>query len=134
MLAADVPTLDERDFSSDELGKVRFGRSRFLSGLGAMLFGYTTALLVRADPALAQHLAIPWPCEGFGECHYCNGSLCTNYCSWPGPPHTHCRSGGQYWETCTPAGSLYRCRDWHEQFPGYALHHCICSAGLGSCR
>lgn len=112
---------------------VLFGRSRFLAKLGAAMAGAATAAVLRSQPAYAQHEGTPYPCGGYPKCHYCDGSLCTSYCSWPSG-HSHCQSGGQYWETCTSAGNLYRCRDWHEEFPGLTQHHCICSASIGRCR
>jgi len=94
-----------------DAGRVRFGRNRFLAALGGGLFGFATSRVLRAEPALAQHEGTPWPGGG----------------------HSHCPTGGQYWETCTSNGNRYRCRDWHEKFPGYLEHHCICVAGLGRC-
>ncbi len=113
-------------------------RSRFLAVAGAALTGLATGRVLRAEPALARHNPVQGPCQGgdrseWGACHYCDGSICTSYCSWPGPPHSHCPSGGQYWEVCTTNGNRYRCRDWHEKFPGYDSHHCVCRAGLGRC-
>lgn len=122
------------EFDPGVLDRAPFGRNRLLAGLGASLFGFATSRILRTEPALAQHRPVPYPCEGFRECHYCDGSLCYRYCSWPGGGHTHCRSGGQYWEVCTSNGNRYRCRDWHEDFNGDGSYrHCICSAGLGRC-
>jgi hypothetical protein len=46
------------------------------------------------------------------------GASCTAYCSWPGGGHTHCRSGGQCWNTCISSSQkMHRCCDWHETFP-----------------
>lgn len=111
-------------------------RSRFLKVVGGGLFGAATSLVIRQEPAFAQHLATPWPCYGYPECHYCEsgGSYCTSYCWWPhSPGNGHCHTTNQYWDTCTTNGNWYRCRDWHEQFPGYAAHHCLCRHGRGRC-
>lgn len=115
----------------------RVDRSRFLAMAGAGLFGFATSRVLRSEPAYARHNPVVAPCYGgdrseWGACHYCDGSLCTNYCHWH-DGHTHCPSGGQYWETCTSNGNRYRCRDWHEQFPGYEHHHCVCTGSLGRC-
>jgi len=127
-----VPSVIEADPAV--LAQVPFGRNRFLAALGGTLFGYVTGMVVRSQPAEAAHQDPLWPCEGFGRCHYCDGSICYRYCFWPGGSHSHCPSGGQYWETCTSAGTRYRCRDWHEDFNGAgSFHHCICGTALGRC-
>jgi hypothetical protein len=110
-------------------------RSRLLKAFGGGLFAFSTGMLVRADPALAQHNPPPSPCFGFPECHYCTQSNCTQYCWWPhSRGNGHCPYGyNQYWETCTSSGNWWRCRDWHEQFPGHSAHHCLCRGSLGRC-
>jgi hypothetical protein len=112
-------------------------RNRFLKAVGGGVFGAATSMVIRQEPAFAQHLPTPSPCVGYPECHYCeaNGSYCTSYCWWPHsiPVQNHCHTELQYWETCTTNGNWYRCRDWHEQFPGYSEHHCLCRHSLGRC-
>lgn len=126
----------------EKLGDSKFSRSKLLTAMGGGLVAAATGVLTRVQPAFAQHEAPPVPCGGYQKCHYCedcrNGSYCTQYCSWPQPSHAepvqnHCYSGKQYWDTCYN-GKWYRCRDFHEQFPGYADHHCLCRAcNMGYC-
>lgn len=122
--------------SFEKLGESRFSRSKLIGAFSGGLVASATAVLTRAQPAFSSHLAVPWPCGGFPECHYCEcitcGSYCTSYCSWPSG-HTHCPSGLQYWDTCASNGYRYRCRDWHQTFPGHSMTHCICRARLGGC-
>jgi hypothetical protein len=113
------------DLSDEDLAGVRLGRNRMLAALGGALFGFATSMVARSAPALAHHGAPPWPCYGFPACHYCDGRICTQYCSWYN--HSHCPSGDQCWNTCASNNILYRCCDWHERFPAQTVgHHCIC--------
>lgn len=124
----------ERILDDDQalLDEVPFGRNRFLRCLAGAVFGTATALVLRNEPAEAHHFGVPWPCEGFERCHHCDGRICTAYCSWY--DHSHCRSGGQCWNTCVyPAGNLYRCCDWHQKLPETSLYHCICVQSWGRC-
>jgi hypothetical protein len=106
-------------------------RNRFLKVLGGGVFAAAAGAVIRAEPALAQHKPPLSPCYGFPMCHYCDGSICTQYCSWP-DGHSHCPTGGQYWQTCAGI-TLYRCRDWHERFsPNNSIHHCLCRAVLAA--
>jgi len=127
--------LKEGAGGEDELlADVPFGRSRFLKFVGGGLLSAATALALRNEPADAHHLGVPYPCFGYGKCHYCSGRICTNYCSWPdghGAGHG-CPTNAQCWNTCTAFG-LYRCCDWHETFPNVPQHHCICSEPWGWC-
>lgn len=126
-------SLEEETVPQEDLFKVRFGRSRFVRLIGGALLGSATALALRDAPAEAHHNAPPSPCYGFGRCHYCEGRRCTQYCDYP-PGHTDgCPSGGQWWNTCTAGGLLYRCCDFHETFPNVPTHHCICVELWGTC-
>jgi hypothetical protein len=111
---------------NDELLEaVPFGRNRFFRYLGTGLFGAATAFILRnAPPAEAHHNGVPYPCYGYGRCHYCDGRICYRYCR--DVSYAGCHSGGQCWNTCTAFG-LYRCCDWIEQFPNVGPHYCICS-------
>lgn len=115
----------------DKASTSRLERSKLLKLIGGAVFASATGWAVRSEPALAQHQGAEYPCYGYPRCHYCDGGHCYNYCWWP---HTggHCHTGIQYWETCV-GGTRYRCRDWHEQFPGYEEHHCVCSGVVSSC-
>jgi hypothetical protein len=127
-MSSDIMELD-----ATQLEDVRFGRNRVLKALGTAFFGLVAHRLVTAAPAEAQHNTPPGPCFGFPRCHYCYGDTCTQYCHWHSVPHSHCPSGGQCWYGCAN-GLLYRCCDWHEQFPGHEHHHCLCRSGsLGFC-
>lgn len=106
-------------------------RSKLLKLIGGAIFASAAGWAARAEPALAQHQGPEYPCYGYQQCHYCDGGWCYNYCWWP---HTggHCKTNMQYWETCW-AGTRWRCRDWHEQFPGFSEHHCVCRGAVSSC-
>lgn len=123
-----MPILDERpEVEAEPL----ILRSRALKVIGGAVFGVASGLLFRSEPAFAQHEGPLTPCYGYPRCHYCDGGYCWKYCWWP-HQGGHCPSGIQYWEQCYN-GTRWRCRDWHEQFPGYLEHHCVCRGSLGGC-
>jgi hypothetical protein len=124
--------VDRTDTAAEESGGW-LTRNRFLKLLGGGVFTTAVGTVLRWEPAIAQHVYPPLsPCFGYPMCHYCDGSMCNRYCWWPHAANKgHCPTLQQYWQTCAGI-TLYRCRDWHEQFPGYAAHHCLCRAVLAA--
>jgi hypothetical protein len=112
-----------------DTGKLQ--RSKLLKLVGGAIFAGAAGWAARAEPALAQHELAEYPCFDYHRCHYCDGAWCNSYCWWP---HTggHCFTKMQFWEDCWN-GTRWRCRDWHEQFPGLDEHHCVCRGAIGSC-
>jgi hypothetical protein len=122
-MALELEPLDPQ-FEEEMLQDVRFGRSRLLKLLAGGVFGLATGLILKQEPASAQHV---WPtyCFGVPVCHYCNGYTCYTYCWNAG--YQGCPTQSQCWLHCDePNSRIFRCCDWREQFPGYAEHTCVC--------
>jgi hypothetical protein len=103
--------------------KTRISRNRFLTGVGTVLMGATTARLF--SPASAS--ASPKCCGPSPGCQCCNGRTCcvkgckrnTTLCA---PPYG-------YWVCCDYSeGERYGCYDWLENGA-----RCICAGGIGPC-
>jgi hypothetical protein len=117
---ADLLTVDDT-----RLGRIRFGRNRFLAGAAGALFG-TVAGMSRSSDAFGA-CGPSEPCFGFGLCCCCSGPVCCQSncvrmygeCWW-----TENRT---CWNTCNGAGVLFQCCDWISNNP------CICRAIVGSC-
>jgi hypothetical protein len=105
------------------LGRVRFGRSRFLATLGGALFG--AAFFKQAEPAWAL-CGDATPCGPSSKCCCCSGTACCQAgCTW--------RTGHTYgfnsfcWNVC--GANRITCCDW---FTGNG-EPCICRENTGSC-
>jgi|tagenome__1003787_1003787.scaffolds.fasta_scaffold20985837_3 hypothetical protein len=114
-----------------ELDKVRFGRGRFLAGVGAVL---TTAAGAMWYPARAS-AACPLPgCHGYDMCPSCSGTQCTSAGCKGG--YYGCESGTQCWRACI-SHNQYSCCDWAiPNWTGPCLgvaNRCICRGFNGSC-
>lgn len=124
-LAPEVVPAPPVDRDQAVLEDVPFGRNRFLKWLGAGLFGIATGMILKQEPAAAQHIGPHYPCFGLQSCHYCSGYACTQYCWSVG--YLGCPTGAQCWLSCNTGNNwVYRCCDYKEQFPGYAEHECVC--------
>lgn len=103
---------------------VRFGRSRFLAALGAVVFDLAVR---RAAPAEATHTS-SYPCDG-PACHCCGTSNCT-------PVSGACYQyggNGHCWYICWRASNgntqYYKCCD----FQSAVGNICTCRKLLGAC-
>jgi hypothetical protein len=107
-----------------------FGRRPVLGILGGTLFAAATRMFV-PQPASASHGPPPPGCQGAGECHTCNGSVCTG-CD--NGPSKNCllQPGKQCWKISRPANGgcrkIYRCCDWYNSEWGV----CICRGYIGT--
>lgn len=102
------------------LDGVRFGRSKFLAGVGGALLGVAGSIFF---PKQATADVAPYPCCCSPHC--CG---CYNYCSGcPGCSYRYQCGGGRCWTVCT-YGDLYSCCDFFQN--GRA---CTCSCFQGTC-
>ena len=60
------------DLDEQNLSEVRFGRNRFLRGMGVALFGLVTGMMIEPEEAEAA----PYPCYGYRRCRCCRGYNC----------------------------------------------------------
>jgi hypothetical protein len=114
-----------------ELDKTRFGRRRFLAGVGTTL---TAAAGAMWFPERASAVC-PLPgCFGYDMCPSCVGTQCTASGCTPG--YYGCPTGTQCWGACI-SHNQYKCCDWG--LPGFygpcknVYDRCICRGRTGSC-
>lgn len=121
----------DRNISVDDpaLGRVRFGRNRFLAGLAGVVFGATGSFFGRSELAWGLCGDVS-PCYGFEKCCCCSGT----YCCQAGcrkPSIVTCGSvwSPWCWNHCTTSGYRITCCDW---INGNNLY-CICREKTGTC-
>ena len=107
----------EAGLSDEQLGGVRFGRSRFLRNAGLALFGAATGLLVAEREAEARHRPAPAGCSGYRACHTCTSGCGCRRCR----RRAYTCGGNQCWRT-RYNGRCIRCCD----FIGANGNPCIC--------
>ena len=119
--------------SEVRLDRARFGRRKFVAGVGAALTSAAGALWF---PERAS-AACPWAgCYGYDMCPSCSGTQCTASGCYAGV--FGCPTGVQCWGACPNGGpNQYKCCDWG--LPGFVSTcghpdgFCICRGYMGSC-
>lgn len=120
-----LPRVSPEVVSEDQLGEVRFGRSRMLKRIGAAIFGVSVMGVMTSSRALAHgtcaHSTIAM-CGPSKRCCCCNANGCcvggcTTRCC-------ECPNGGWAWNQ-DYNGCSYACTDWWQ--PHEPPHdRCIC--------
>jgi hypothetical protein len=110
------------------LDRVKFGRNRFLAGVGGSLFGAMATYFAKTELAWGLCGDVS-PCVGAEKCCCCSGTECCQAgCHHPG--WTSCGGFSPYcWNTCTTSGVRITCCDWingNNEF-------CICRQNTGTC-
>jgi hypothetical protein len=110
------------------LDRVRFGRSRFLAGVGGSLFGAMATYFGKTELAWGLCGDV-YPCGGFEKCCCCSGTACCQ-AGCHQPPSPTCGGFSPYcWNFCTTSHVRITCCDWVNGNNEY----CICRENTGSC-
>ena len=108
------------------LGRIRFGRNKFLAAAGGFLFGTAAGLSRKADWAQGA-CGSSSPCFGFPLCCCCSGSVCCMGGCYRIPTCSGQNPNEFCWHTCNGNHNIFKCCDWQ------ASEACICREIIGTC-